>query len=177
MSATTCTVLLALFSASEPSKEQLDATMRGNLAALVALQPLLASPAAFHDPANAATIAASFTLLSGVKHQFARPSSGPASPAASIAVLFAEAVDRARVDFATGREESARLRARGLTTLCVSCHARQFAGGDFAEAAKLADGKGLPPLERAQLFAATRQFDAALALWSEALCCTQEDRC
>jgi hypothetical protein len=153
---------------SKPVKEPpLASDMRSNLGALIALQPMLASPAQFRDPKNYDAILGSLTVLSRVKHRF--PNGPNAPPAASIALLFDEAVERARADFVQGRSDSARLRAHGLTALCMGCHARQVAQADYALAGRAEEGTALSPLERAQFFAATRQFDAALALWGDAL--------
>jgi hypothetical protein len=158
--------LLALALAGTPSGE-VRQTMRGNLAAVVALQPALASPAAFADPKNAPAITSSLATLARTRHKFPRPAAQ--EPAAAVAELFAEAVSRAQTDFAAGRAESARLRTRSATGLCLSCHSRQLSPADFAAAGKAADGVGLSPLERASFLAATRQFDAALAEWGDAL--------
>jgi hypothetical protein len=162
--------VVALASAARPSPapaSTLRPAMEANLSALVALQPLLSSPAAFSDPKNAATIASGLATLAQVKHQF--PSGPGAPPAASIAGLFNAAVERARADFAAGRTDSARLRTHGLTALCLGCHARQVSAADFAAAGRVAEGMGLSPFERARFLAATRQFDAALALWGDAM--------
>ncbi|MBL8951562.1 MAG: hypothetical protein JNK82_12345 [Myxococcaceae bacterium] len=142
-------------------------TMRGNLAALVTLQPLLVSPEAFADPKNAAAVRGSIAVLARTRHRFQRPQTQ--EPAAALSALFAESVSWAESDLTAGRPESARLRLRGATSLCLQCHARQLSAADFTRAGRSADGAGLPPLERADFFAATRQFDAALALWGDAL--------
>lgn len=150
-------------------------TMRGNLAAAVALQPLIASPRAFADPANAATVSNSLKMLARTRHQFHRPDAQ--EPAAAMAELFAEAVGRAQADVDAGRVDAARLRLRGLTGLCLSCHSRQLAT-PAAAVEKPGEASELDSLERAQFLAATRQFDAALAIWEEALtapCKTDED--
>ncbi|MBK7857901.1 MAG: hypothetical protein IPJ65_04595 [Archangiaceae bacterium] len=159
-------LLVAVWLAA-PDAGEVRATMHGNLAAVVALQPLLASPEAFKDPKNAATIYSSLAVLSRMKHQFMRPLAQ--EPAAAFGDLFSEAVDRAEADFSTGHPDVARARLRGLTGMCMSCHARQVSPKDFAAAEQAAGGIGLAPLERAEFLAATRQFDAALALWGDAL--------
>ena len=128
---------------------------------------MLASPAAFRDLRNTDAIASSLATLAQVRHQF--PQGQTAPPAASIALLFNEACSAPAADFSQGRTDSARLRVQGLTALCLGCHARQVAPSDFAQAGRAAEGMGLSPLERAQFFAATRQFDVALALWGDAL--------
>jgi hypothetical protein len=157
-------LMLSVVLAASP---ELKATMKGNLSAVVALQPLLASPSAFRDPANAPTITSSLATLARMKHQFLRPATQ--EPAAAIAELFAESVRRAQTDFASGQADPARMRLRGLTGLCLSCHSRQISAADFAAAGRAAEGASLQPLERAGFLAATRQFDAALALWGDAL--------
>lgn len=141
--------------------------MHGNLAAVMALQPLLASSQAFSDPKNAATVNGSVAMLSRMKHQFLRPFAQ--EPAAALGELFSDSIDRAEADLASNRPDAARARLRSVTGMCLGCHARQVSPADFLAAGKLAQGSGLSALERAEFFAATRQFDAALALWADAL--------
>lgn len=161
--------LLALaLSAAPPDagRAEVKATMRGNFAALVALQPLLISPTAFADPANAQTLDGSLTLLARVQHKPPAPEEPLPN---AIAALFGDALGRARADLAAGRKEEARLRLRGLTSLCMGCHARKPAPADLSDLGKAGEALRLPPVERAQFFAATRQFDAALVLWADLL--------
>lgn len=150
---------------------EVKAAMANNLAAVVKLQPLLLNPAAFADPKNAHAVSHSLSSLRRTPHQFMRPKAQ--EPAAAVSDLFGEAVGRAQSDFDAGRLDSARMRLRGLTSLCAGCHARQLAG-EKASAPQLnaleqLDTTGLRPSERAQLLAATRQFDAALDAWREVL--------
>lgn len=145
---------------------ELKGVMRGNFAALVALQPILASPRAFADPANAGTLQSNLALLSRVKH--VRPAKDQPLPNA-VAGIFGEAVDRARGELAAGQREQARLRLKGLTSLCFGCHARKPAERDTLDLGRGGDAMALPPAERAQFFAATRQFDAALLLYADML--------
>lgn len=163
---TAALLVTAAWLAATPSGE-VRGTMRGNLAAVVALQPLLASPQAFAEAKNAPTINSSLAALARTRHKFPRPSAQ--EPAAALAELFAEEVSRAQTDFAAGRPERARLRVRTATGLCMSCHARQLSPKDFTAGGPAAAGEGLSPLERASFLAATRQFDAALEVWSGAL--------
>ena len=151
----------AVGAAPDAGTVEVKATMRGNFAALVALQPLLIRPTAFADPANAATLEQSLNLLSGVQHRPPRPEEPMPN---AIAGIFGEALNRARADLAAGRSEQARMRLRGLTSLCLGCHARKPVAQDLHDLGKAGDAVRLPPVERAQFFAATRQFDAALTL-------------
>jgi hypothetical protein len=148
------------------TSEEVKGVMRGNFAALVALQPILASAKAFADPANAAALQSNLALLARVKH--VRPAKDQPLPNA-VAGVFGEAVDRARGELAAGQREQARLRLRGLTNLCYGCHARKPADRDTADLGRGGDAMALPPAERAQFFAATRQFDAALLLYADLL--------
>lgn len=169
MTSTAFAGLLALAVSAAPpdaGSAEVKASMRGNFAALVALQPLLISPTAFADPANAKTLEGSLGLLGSVQHK--PPAPDEPLPNA-IAGIFTAALGRARADLAAGRKEEARLRLRGLTSLCMGCHARKPAGGDLSDLGKAGDAMRLPPVERAQFFAATRQFDAALMLWADLL--------
>lgn len=167
MSSVLAVWVCALAGAAPARGDEVAQAMRGNLAALVALQPLLQDPDAFADPANQKTIKASLAVLGRTRHRFARPKAQ--EPAAALAVLFAEEISRAQVDLAAGRPQSARSRLRASTGMCLSCHARQLSPHDYAASGRAADGAGLPALERASFLATTRQFDAALALWGDTL--------
>ncbi len=75
-----------------------------------------------------------------------------------------------RQRYALGRYPEAQFYISQLTENCVACHSRLPKARDFPLAQKLTDQPGLKalePRERARLFVATRQFDAALALWEE----------
>jgi len=146
----------ALAEACEPGSD---------LAGVFVLQRYLASAAEFRDPANAGLINTSLQLLSRQQHSFMGGGAEP-TPAA-LGVLFAEQVNRAREDFARGSLDSARLRLRGLTNLCLGCHSR--APSADLEGIRVTNDGNLSPAEFAQYLAATRQFDAALATWKSVL--------
>jgi hypothetical protein len=166
LGALACAALAASSEGDNASAAEVKATMRGNFAALVALQPLLISPTAFADPANAAVLEQSLNLLGRVQH---RPPRAEEPMPNAIAGLFGEALDRARAELAAGHREQARLRLRGLTGLCMGCHARKPVAADLNDLGRAGEALRLPPLERAEFFAATRQFDAALMLWADVL--------
>ncbi|MBL8921743.1 MAG: hypothetical protein JNJ54_22985 [Myxococcaceae bacterium] len=145
-----------------PAKAQLMPSMQAALTSVVTLQPLVASPVAFRDPANAARIRAALDVLTPLEHFFVKP--GPTTPATGIASLFARELQRSRRDFDEGRTEDARMRLRSITSLCNGCHQREPEKDAKAPILQL-DGLPLTPLERASVFAATRQLDRALAEW------------
>lgn len=157
---------LAVRAAPDAGTAEVKADMRANFAALVALQPVLVSPTAFRDPKNQPMIAASVSILARVQHRPPRPDE-PLTNA--VAHIFADAVRRAQGDLSGGHLEDARLRLRGLTGLCLGCHARKPADRDLTDLGKAGEALKLPPVERAEFFAATRQFDAALMLWADLL--------
>lgn len=148
--------LLAALILAAPPPPQLKPSMQAAMTSVVTLQPLLASPTAFRDPANAETIRASLDTLAPLDHFF---SSGVSSPIAS---LFSNEIAKAKGELATRDTEAARARLRSVSSLCFACHLRQPTAKDIA-AATGADT--LTPLERASFYATTRQFDRALAEW------------
>jgi tetratricopeptide (TPR) repeat protein len=150
--------------APTPPKAQLEPSMQAALSAVVVLQPLVASPVAFRDPANAAQVRASLDVLTPLEHFFTKPA-GPTPPAAGIATLFTRELEKSRKDFDAGRTEDARMRLRSITALCFGCHQREPAAQDPKTAAPLMDTLKLTPLERASVYASTRQLDRALAEW------------
>jgi hypothetical protein len=135
--------------------------MRENLTAVFALQPYLASPAKFRDPANADVILASLDQLGRLQHQRVEPTLNV------ISELFAARVQQARSDFLRGSRDAARLRLSGLTSLCLGCHARAPAA--VAPNHLAVEHLELAPAEKARFLASARQFDAALAVWKTVL--------
>lgn len=150
-------LLAALILAAPPSPPpQLKPSMQAAMTSVVTLQPLLVSPVAFRDPANAEKIRTSLDTLAPLDHFFA---SGVSSPIAS---LFGAEIARAKSEFANRDTESARARLRSVSSLCFACHLRQPTPKDIAPAAS---AEALTPMERASFYATTRQFDRALAEW------------
>lgn len=164
-------VLLALLTAAAPPearKAETVAAMRSALHALIAVQPYLASPAAFADPANAPAIASDLGALEGPAHRFKMPGKQDQT-LETLAALFGAEVTRARDEFKAGRPEATRARLQGLTALCFACHGRERSAKDFADAGKTVERLGLPLLRQAEFYATTRQFDRALDAWAQGL--------
>ncbi len=140
--------------------------MDAALHAVIDLQPWLANPAAFANPANAAAIDQDLQTLAALQHEFLAPSEAGKE---TISGLFADSVLRARADLGAGAPEAARARLRGVTGLCFACHSRERVAKDFQDASGSVDKLNLPPLRKAEFFATTRQFDRAIAIWNQAL--------
>lgn len=147
---------------------EVQGTMRNGLLALVRLQPFVASPPAFRDPKNLKDIKRDLDALGQIEHRVSEAKVvGPGT--IGLAHLFGAQVQATRRDVNGGNWEAARVRLRSLTMTCLGCHQRGLVEKDFDDAGKMVDSLGLPPLARAEFYAATRQFDRALKTWTEAL--------
>lgn len=165
MLSTLCLVLLS----TAPDAGTTRTSMREMFDALATLQWAVATPSTLKDAASLQAVSRELETLSGMSHAF------PASPkdqepaTAALSSLFARyaAETKRRVD--AGDTAAVPLRVRTLTSLCFSCHSRERAPQDFDDAHRRFDALALSDLERAQLLAATRQFDAALLQYRRVL--------
>lgn len=137
-------------------------TMRDAFSSLTGLLPLTSSRAALKDPKNAAAIADGLDTLAGLRHAFPDDPKAQEPATAALSALFARYAQDTKRRFDAGEVEAVSLRVRTLTSLCFTCHSRERAPADFADVQQRLDGMKLAPLEKAQVLAATRQFDAAL---------------
>ena len=137
-------------------------TMRDAFLSLTGLLPLTSNRAALKDPKNAAAIAEGLDTLAGLRHAFPEDPKAQEPATAALSSLFARYAQDTRRRFEAGELEAVSLRVRTLTSLCFTCHSRERAPADFADLQQRLDGMKLAPLEKAQVLAATRQFDAAL---------------
>lgn len=96
-----------------------------------------------------------------------KTSTGEAPDAdASIAILsdqFASASNQALRALKSGQREYARTLLRTMTGYCISCHTRNATGPSFQAASAAPLLKSLKDVERADYYAAIRQFDQALS--------------
>ncbi|MBE2254320.1 MAG: hypothetical protein IAE78_32625 [Myxococcus sp.] len=158
-------LLTALVVAAAPpdAGAPLKPSMQSALAAVITLQPLVASPVGFRDPANAAKIRQSLEVLAPLEHFFTKR-----SPSAGIATLFARELRAANDEYQRRGYEAARIRLRSLTSLCFGCHLREPTDADLATSSAALDALDLTHLERASFFASTRQFERAFTEWNQA---------
>lgn len=156
-------MLSALLSAVVLS--QFSPTMKDSFDALATVTPWLSSPDAFRDPQHHEDVARALDTLSKLKHPFLR---GSGTSSTSVAKLFGNQATWAKEDFLARKTESARYRTRGLTQLCLGCHLREPTR-DFVDVQKRVERLVLPPLQKAELFAVTRQVDRALDVWGKEL--------
>lgn len=160
-------VVVSQSSQAAPPEAKVRAGMRGNLAAVLQLQPYLASAPAFRDAANEQAIDEALGLLERLQHTVVPTVQGPGS--AALAALFAAEVTRAQAEFHTGDKDAARFRLKGLSSLCLACHSRAVVAQDAQGLGSAVERLKLDALQRAELLAMTRQFTAARKMWAEAL--------
>jgi hypothetical protein len=78
-----------------------------------------------------------------------------------------EDLARAVSALATGNRDYARLTIRESIGYCIQCHTQTASGPNFPKLELSFDASSLSPLGRGDFFAATRQFDRALASYQE----------
>lgn len=155
-------VAVALAGAPDAGTAPTRSTMRDAFMSLTGLLPLTSNRAALKDPKNAAAIAQGLDALAGLRHAFPEDPKVQEPATAALSSLFARYAQDTRRRFDAGELEAVSLRVRTLTSLCFTCHSRERAPADFPDVQQRLDGMALTPLEKAQVLAATRQFDAAL---------------
>ena len=137
-------------------------TMREAFDALVKLQTVASSPGALRDPKNAAAISADLKTLSSLSHAFPADAKSQEPATAALSSLFSSYAAETTRRFEAREVDVVAMRVRTLVGLCFTCHTRERAPVDFSDAQKRLDALGLTGLQRAQVLAATRQFDDAL---------------
>ncbi len=139
--------------------------MRVFLSHLLALQPDMTSSQAFADPRNASRIEEHLTALRenarGLQHFGKLHTPGFAISAAAMR----DHVQETKRVFSSGNREYARWMLIETMAGCISCHS-QLPGTNLPLAVDPTSLEGTP-LERADFLFATRQFDAALGLYTQ----------
>ena len=134
------------------------------------LLPLVSSRKKFSDPKNDSTIEADTKMLSTLTHSMKNGSQPSDDPSMKIVSgLFEEDISRALEALKTGNRDYARHILGDATSYCIQCHTETNNGPDFPHLNLALNYKDLTALERAELFAATRQFDQALSAYVTAL--------
>lgn len=163
----TAMTLMALTAADAGAQERI--TMRDAFEALVRLQGVASSPAALRDVKNAPNVSADLKKLASLPHLFPPDTQSQEPATAALASLFSRYVEDTRQRFEGRETDVVALRVRTLTGLCFTCHTRERAPVDFADTQKRLEALGLSGLPRAQMLAATRQFDEALVEYQRLL--------
>lgn len=144
-------------------KAAVSAVMRKNFEALMNLQQYAASPEKFSDPANRGEIQKNLDAMSGLKHVFPKQMANEEPGLAAISTMFSEYLQDIQKAFKSGSSGNfVRNRVRTMTGFCLSCHTRVSSDKNFEDVNKRVASMELTPFQRAEFFAATRQFDKAL---------------
>jgi hypothetical protein len=141
--------------------------MRALQASLQELLVDLSSEARFNDPKNQGRIRKNAEALAKGAHKLTGPGS-MASPdkdpsLAMFAAIFAEQADHAYKSLEFGQRAYSRNALKSVTGYCIACHTRTGSGPQFATLEGSPVAKDLKPVERAEFFAAVREYDRALA--------------
>lgn len=134
------------------------------------LLPLVASKKKFADPKNDAAIEANVKAVRALAHSLKTGEKPSADPSMQIMTgLFEEDIARALDALKTGNRDYARHILKDTTSYCIQCHTATSNGPDFPRLNLDINTAELSPIDRAEFYAATRQFDSALASYISAL--------
>jgi tetratricopeptide (TPR) repeat protein len=160
------------YSADRP---EVRGTMQRVFNSLMNLQPFLVNNDRFSDPKNRAIIEKDLKELSAIKHAFPKKMKDEEPGAAAISSLFGDYLKDVRSRYKHGDYEYARNRTKTVTGFCFGCHSRITTSQNFVDLSKRVENLGLQPDEKAQFYAATRQFDRALKIYKEILASQPSD--
>lgn len=155
-------MITSLNSARAENSADLKATMKKNFEALVNLQPFVADPAAFSDPKNRDEIQKNLDSISSLQHIFPQKMAEQEPGLAAISTLFSDYLKDVQKAFKAGANGSfARNQIRTMTGFCLSCHTRVSTNQNFADLQNKVETSALTDFQKAEFYAATRQFDKA----------------
>jgi hypothetical protein len=152
-------VALGLSAAPSPNTKT---TMHDALEALVSLEGATTMHGGLRDQASRAKVGEWLGVIAGLPHAFPADAAGQEPATAAISGLVARYAKETQARVAEGRIDQVPMRVHTLTSLCFSCHSREKAGTDFTDVRRRIQALGGAGLQRAQLLAATRQFELAL---------------
>jgi hypothetical protein len=154
---------------AEKDKVAITSAMRLNFGALMTLQPYLLSSRRFSDPANAGLIREQLDILQQTPHVLSSSRKTVEPGLGAISGLFGDYLATLRRRFDRGQTEFARSQLLTATSFCAACHTRIWVDKDFEDVERQVKTLRVSDRERADLYAATRQFDSALALYERVL--------
>lgn len=148
---------------AEEISTDIKATMKKNFDALMNLQPYVADPKAFSDPKNRDDIQKNLDSMSGLQHVFPQKMADQEPGLAAISGLFSDYLQDVQKSFKSGASGSfVRNQVRTMTGFCLSCHTRVGTNQSFADLQNKVDSSPLTEFQKAEFYAATRQFDKAI---------------
>jgi hypothetical protein len=127
------------------------------------LLPIVTSRAKFSEEKNLARIESDTKQLRQLAHSLSAGSAPNYDPGMAMMMSrFEDDVDRALEGLKTGNRDYARSILRDTTAYCIHCHTASHNGPEFPKLNLNINVAELNPLDRAEFFTATRQFDRAL---------------
>lgn len=165
----------ALALAATPPSPDVISRMRAMFEAVTSLEAYVAQPERLDDLGEHDRVLANLDTLSALGHVFPKGSKTTEPATQALGGLFAGYAQDTRRRYARGDSAAVPFRVRTLVSLCFTCHTRERVTQDFIDPSHQLDALALPRFERAQFLAATRQFDAALAVYDELLAAPVSD--
>ena len=150
----------------EKSASKWDAKMGELYRTLSDLLTDVTSDRRFRDPSNKSRIEKEADRLAGLSHDLS--AKGMVAPDADpsiqiIAQMLGSESKQAVYELKHGDRGYARILLRSLPSYCIACHTRSSSGPQFSKLAFEPAKGSLTPIERGEFYAASRQFDRALA--------------
>jgi tetratricopeptide (TPR) repeat protein len=148
-----------------PANSESFQTQMQNLSlVLTELIPMIADSKKFNDPQNAKVIQDKAVRLSELSHSVQKVSKAAGSDPTVEFILdqFSDDTKRAVEALKVGHRGYAQHLLRNTTTYCIQCHTRTQVGPVFFGNSFETALSKLAPLEKGEVLAATRQFEAAL---------------
>ncbi|MCB0421829.1 MAG: hypothetical protein KDD61_12590 [Bdellovibrionales bacterium] len=140
------------------------------------LFPLIMSQQEFNNPDNFERIEADVNHLSKLAHviegdskRLKMDSIGSDPSVLFIAKSFQREISRAQMALADGKRGYAQSVLKRTTAYCVQCHSRGNYGVEFARWRDSKRFEKLDPIEKAELYSAIREYDAAMDLYNKIL--------
>lgn len=127
------------------------------------LIPLVTSRTRFNAEENEEKILKQTTRLRELAHSLKSGTAPNQDPTLLVmSGMFEEDLDRALQSLKSGNREHARFVLRDTASYCIQCHTQSNNGPQFPYLNLDINAEELNPLNRAEFYAATRQFDRAL---------------
>jgi len=139
--------------------------MRGLYETLSRLMVDVSSDQEFNAPKNRKRIEDDAKKLSELAHEIDSgklKSPDPDPSVSMISSLFSKEADHAYRELKRGRREYARGVLKTIGGYCIACHTRSDSGPQFSSLPVKAPFSAFTTMEKAQFFAASRQYDLAL---------------
>jgi len=162
-------LVLSVVGAYAKERPEVKSSMQQMFNSLLNLQPFLASPEKFSNPKNSEIIRKDLNRLATFKHVFPKDMKSEEPGIFTISRMFHETIEDARERFKKGNYDYSRHRLRTATAFCFNCHSRVPSEKNFEDLQKRVEASQLTPFEKADVFAATRQFDKALKSYTDIL--------